>query len=48
MKLEKPKGIEIKVWDRKANKSKSLTVYDTTVEEVCEKLKRELGTERSG
>jgi len=40
MYYEKPNSIEIRVWDRKENKAKSFTVYDTTVDEVFEIVKK--------
>ena len=40
--IEKPKGIMITLRDRKENKSKTLTVYDTTLEEVFERIKKAL------
>jgi len=38
-KLEKPKSITITISDRKERKHKSFVVYDSTVEEVEEKVK---------
>ncbi len=34
----KPKAIIITVRDRKSNKSKSITVYDTSLEEIFKKI----------
>lgn len=39
---EKPKGITITTRDRKNNKSKSITVYGSTIEEVIEKVEKAL------
>lgn len=39
---EKPKSIMVTIRDRKANKSKTITAYNTTLEEVFRKIKRVL------
>jgi hypothetical protein len=41
-KLEKPKSITVTVSDRKEHKSKSFVVYDSTVEDVENKVKKAL------
>ena len=38
MLTEKPRAIIITVRDRKNNKSKSITVYDTNLEEIHKKI----------
>jgi hypothetical protein len=43
MLTEKPNAIVITVRDKKRNKSKSKSVYDSTVEEVCKKLEAVVG-----
>jgi len=40
---EKPNAITITVRDKKLNKSKSKTVYNTTVEEICRELEKVVG-----
>lgn len=40
---EKPKGIMITIRDRKENASKTLTVYNATLEEVYNKIKKAFG-----
>jgi len=37
---EKPKSIIITIRDRKENKSKSITVYNTTLDDVERKIKK--------
>jgi hypothetical protein len=41
-KLEKPKSITVTVSDRKEGKYRSFVVYDSTVEEVENKVKKAL------
>lgn len=41
-KLEKPKSITVTVGDRKEGKYKSFVVYDSTVEDVENKVKQAL------
>jgi len=38
MLTKKPKSIVITIRDRKENKSKSITVYDVTLDEVYKKI----------
>lgn len=40
--IEKPSSIVITVRDRKSNKSKSITVYDTELDEIFNKIQRML------
>ncbi len=40
---EKPNAITITVRDKKMNKSKSKTVYNTTVEGLCRELEKVVG-----
>lgn len=40
---DKPKGITITIRDRKENKSKTITVYDTDLHEMYRKIKRIVG-----
>lgn len=42
MLTEKPRVIVITVRDRKGNKSKSITVYDTNLEEIYKKIEAAL------
>jgi hypothetical protein len=42
MLTDKPNSIIITVRDRKTNKSKSITVYDTTLDEVYAKVEKAL------
>jgi hypothetical protein len=42
MLTEKPKGIVITVRDRKQNKSKSITIYNTTIDEVFKRIEKAL------
>jgi hypothetical protein len=42
MLTDKPKSIIITIRDRKDNKSKSITVYGTTVEEIYTKVQKAL------
>lgn len=42
MLTEKPKAIIVTVRDRKANESKSITVYDATVDDVYKRVKSAL------
>lgn len=42
MLTEKPKAIVITIRDRKANKSKSITVYGITLEEVFKRVEKVL------
>ena len=41
--IRKPKGITITIRDRKENKSRTLTVYGTTLDLLYEKVKAALG-----
>lgn len=38
--IEKPKSVMITIRDRRENKSKTITVYDTNLEEVYGKIKK--------
>ena len=40
--VEKPNAVVITVRDRKSNKSKSITVYDATLDEIFNKIQRML------
>ncbi len=40
---KKPNAIVITIRDKKLNKSKSKTVYATTLEEVCKALEEKVG-----
>ncbi len=42
MLTEKPRAIIITVRDRKSNKSKSITLYDTSLEEIFKKIEEVL------
>ena len=42
MLTEKPKAVIITVRDRKSNKSKSITVYDTSLEALFKKIEQAL------
>jgi hypothetical protein len=42
MLTDKPKSIIITIRDRKDNKSKSITVYDATLDEVYAKVQKAL------
>lgn len=42
---KKPKGITITVRDRRENESKSLTVYNTSLEEIYEKIEKAFNKE---
>lgn len=42
MLTKKPSSITITVRDRKKNKSKSFTVYNTSLEDVFEKIRKNL------
>ncbi len=41
--LEKPRAIQITIRDRRTGKSKSRTVYDTTLDEVYKTIERVFG-----
>ena len=43
MLTKKPNAITITVRDKKMNKSKSKTVYNTTVEDLCRELEKVVG-----
>jgi hypothetical protein len=40
--LEKPKSVMVTIRDRRENKSKTITAYDITLEEVYKRVKRVL------
>ena len=42
IKFEKPKSVEITIRNRKTGKNKSFTVYNTTVDEVFETVRKAL------
>ena len=44
MLTEKPKAIIITVRDRKSNKSKSITLYETSLEEIFKKIEAALSS----
>jgi hypothetical protein len=42
MPIEKPKSVIITIRDRKDNKSKSITVYNTSLDEIYKKVETAL------
>ena len=40
--INKPRGITVTVRDREDNKSKTITIYGTTLEEVHKKIEKSL------